>query len=564
MSLRRRLFCGGAAVLVGAAMLTPTTTATADTALPEPVTAGGLPTPQTDGIVFDVEIVGDTVYAGGRFDHARPAGAAPGEHEVPRRNLMAFDLHTGELLDWGPTAFGSEFSSGDPGLSSWCRDTGNDRWICDSVFRIETDPAGEHVYVAGDFDRMDGTWRSRIAAFDAGSGELTSFDPPPTNRRVRALSVGEDAVYFGGGFTSVGGTSRTRLAAVDHEGNLLDWAPAANREVWAVLARPDLDRVLIGGGFDEVNGSTKRSMAAVDATSGDSVAWQAQPPAGTPIVTDIVSDGSDTAWISALDFRHGGGEQRFEGRMSVDISSGTEHWWDGCLGDSMRMAVTDEVLYSVTHAHDCWAVEAIPERGADFRHFRMLAQTKDAVRTAPRDHTLVSAGDPIPEILPWFPNTNAGKSDTLINNGTWAIDATEDYVVVGGDFTAVNTHSRDSHRQQSLTRFAARGVDGARNNGPQWPFRAPELDSVDGGVKLTWPAIWNAQNGEMHYEVMRAGTPEPIHVTDPVPSRPWYGPEPWEREVMSYVDTGASSGTYWIRAIDADGERVGSSSATIG
>jgi hypothetical protein len=250
--------------------------------------------------------------------------------------------------------------------------------------------------------------------------------------------------------------------------------------------------------------------------------------------------------------------------MAVDIVSGADHWWDGCWGDTMRMAVTDEVLYSVTHAHDCWAVEAIPERGADFRFFRMMAQTKDAVREAPRDYTHVRAGDPIPEVLPWFPNTNAGPPGTIINNGTWAIDATQDYVVVGGDFTAVNTHSRDSQAQQSLTRFAARGVEGARNNGPQWPFRAPELERVDEGVKITWSAIWNAQNDAMRYEVIRAGDAEPVHVTDPVPSRPWYGPEPWEREELSVVDSGNSAGTYYIRAVDPDGERVGSTSASIG
>ena len=41
------------------------------------VTADALPTVQIDGVVWDQEIVGNTVYVVGDFDNARPAGSAP-------------------------------------------------------------------------------------------------------------------------------------------------------------------------------------------------------------------------------------------------------------------------------------------------------------------------------------------------------------------------------------------------------------------------------------------------------------------------------------------------------
>ena len=61
------------------------------------VTADALPTAQIDGVVWDQAIVGNTVYAGGQFTSARPAGARPGTNESPRSNLLAYNIRTGAL-----------------------------------------------------------------------------------------------------------------------------------------------------------------------------------------------------------------------------------------------------------------------------------------------------------------------------------------------------------------------------------------------------------------------------------------------------------------------------------
>ncbi len=62
------------------------------------VTADRLPTVQIDGVVWSQAVVGNTVYAGGRFNNARPAGAAPGTNLTPRGNLLAYDITTGNLV----------------------------------------------------------------------------------------------------------------------------------------------------------------------------------------------------------------------------------------------------------------------------------------------------------------------------------------------------------------------------------------------------------------------------------------------------------------------------------
>ena len=48
------------------------------------MTADALPTVQINGVVWNQEIVGNTVYVGGDFTTARPAGAAAGTNEVAR------------------------------------------------------------------------------------------------------------------------------------------------------------------------------------------------------------------------------------------------------------------------------------------------------------------------------------------------------------------------------------------------------------------------------------------------------------------------------------------------
>lgn len=518
---------------------------------PPTVTAGALPAPQTNGIVFSLAIVGNTAYAGGRFSKARPAGVAPGgSGEVTRNNLLAFDVRTGKLLSWAPKVTGTTFtSSTSPG--AYCRKVGTDRYVCDSVFRIKPSPGKTKLFVGGDFDRINGLTRSRVARFDVASGGLDSAFRPNVGGRVRAISITKDTVYLGGGFKSVNGTARTRLAAVDWNGALKAWKPSTSGEVFALAASPGHNRVVVGGGFSTINGVSKRALAAVSGNAGATVPWQATMPSGKETVTDILIGDSGTVYVGAYCFGECG-RPRFEGRAAFDITNGAAKWWDGCLGDTQAIALRGTLLYSASHTHDCWASNAIPEKGAAFTYFRLIAESTAATGKAARDYNHVRTGEPIPTIYPWFPNTNSGPSDSVWKNGPWAIAANSEYVVAGGEFTTVNGKA-----QQSLTRFAARGVTGAQNYGPQVPFPAPRLSKdAAGKVVIRWKTTWDAQNSALTYRVMRAGKSEPVYTITRT-SRPWSLPE------LSFVDTTASSGTYWIRATDVDGATRSSPQASI-
>ena len=59
---------------------------------------------QTNGRVETIVIQGTTAYIGGKFTAVRPAGAAPGAHEVVRNHAAAINLTTGAMLPWNPNA----------------------------------------------------------------------------------------------------------------------------------------------------------------------------------------------------------------------------------------------------------------------------------------------------------------------------------------------------------------------------------------------------------------------------------------------------------------------------
>ncbi|MET1016206.1 MAG: cell surface protein, partial [Leifsonia flava] len=156
-ALTRTISLTGAAALVISLLLVAQPSA-ADTSppvagTPATVSTDVLPSVQIDGVVWDQEIAGNTVFAGGDFQTARPAGAAPGVNTVARPHLLSYNLQTGVMnASWSPNP--------------------NAR-----VRNMALSPDGTRLYVVGSFTSIAGTSRYRIAAFDTATGALTSFKP---------------------------------------------------------------------------------------------------------------------------------------------------------------------------------------------------------------------------------------------------------------------------------------------------------------------------------------------------------------------------------------------------
>lgn len=503
-------------------------TAPGNSALATTVSSDPLPTVQIDGVVWAQVIVGNTVYVGGNFTTARPAGAPPGTATVARSNLLAYDLTTGKLIE----AF--------------------DHALNGQVRSFAVAPDQKTLYVGGQFTTVNGVNRYRIAAFDVASGALKSFFLSP-NASVYGLAVTDTTLYLAGIFNVVNGVTRSGAAAVAvATGAVQPFAVApAGGAIRQVVVSPDKSKVALGGGFTSLNGSSNPGygLALVNASSG----------ATLPMPTNtIVRNGTDRAavysLIAAPEGFYGSGYTsdltvgNFEGAFRSDWS-GNLQWLEDCHGDTYSVALSGDALYVAGHPHSCGSAGAFPEP-VPRTSKRALAFTRKATGVLGTDpHGYYNfAGQPAPTQLNWYPDLNAGTF-TGQSQGPWSVAANDSYVVYGGEFTAVN-----GKPQQGLVRFAksalAPNTDGPRLGGSALGLRVRAYGTA---LRLSWPANWDRDNERLTYRLYRDNAV--IHETSADSTF-------YRRPVLSFVDRDRAAGrtySYKVRTSDPFGNVTWSS-----
>ena len=517
----------GAGAGVGAGVATADT-APPDPAIPVTVSADALPTVQVDGVVWTQAVVGNRVYAGGRFSTARPAGAAAGTSTTARGNLLAYDITTGNLV----TSFA-------PNLNG-------------QVLSVVASPDGSRIYVGGEFTSANGSSRYRLAAYNTADGSLVSTFRPNLDFRVRALAVTDSTVYVGGAFSTANGNPRSRLAAFrTSDGGLLPWAPAADAEVFSMVLTPDRSKVVVGGQFANVSGTAAYGMSALDPTSGAVLPWAANTVvrnAGpNSAVNSLTADGG-LVFGTGYKFGTGG---NFEGTFAADPANGAIVWLEDCHGDTYSAASAGGVVYTAGHAHFCGNIGGFPETDPKSFHralaFSRAATQKVLKNTEPGYSNF--AGRPAPSLLTWFPEIDAGTF-TGQNQGTWSVAGNSDYVVMGGEFPRVNRLG-----QQGLVRFAvsriAPDAQGPRLSGSNL---VPTLVSQRAGTaRVSWTANWDRDNEALTYRVIRDGnTAAPVFTTT---ARSTF----WNRPALGFEDTGLTPGkvhSYRLQVTDPHGNTV--------
>ena len=313
------------------------------------VTADALPTVQIDGVVWSEAVVGNTVYAGGSFANARPAGAAPGTSLTPRNDLLSFNLTTGNLN----TSFA-------PSLNAQAE-------------VVTASPDGSRIYVGGSFTTADGQQQDRIAAYSTSTGQLISSFAPNLDATVNAITATNTTVYVGGNFSTANGVARSHLAAFSAaDGSLLGWAPTADDSVKTMALTPDGSRVIVGGVFLNINGSPAAGLGALDATSGTLLPWAA---------TNLIKEGGSASGISGLytdgtamygtTWAFGSPISTLSGMFSADPDSGNLNWIEDCWGDEYGVFAVNGAAYQVGHSHDCSTVNGFPDTNPGTYHRSM-------------------------------------------------------------------------------------------------------------------------------------------------------------------------------------------------
>ncbi len=536
------------------------------TAAPAPVeqpgaqamTADRLPTVQIDGVVWSQAVVGNTVYAGGRFGNARPAGAAAGTNLTPRGNLLAYDITTGNLI----TSFA-------PSLNG-------------QVLGVAASPDGTRVYVVGDFTTANGQARRRVAAYSTATGALIStFNPSGPNSQARSVVATNDTVYVGGGFLGLAnGTLRNNLVAYRaSDGAVLPWNPSAtgtaadaSAAVWALTISADGASVFAGGQFQNVGGQPAYGLAKV--------AGSGTGPLDTTWRPSVRNAGKD-AGISSLRVQNGfvygtswhfGPGGNLEGTFKAPTDGASDStdvaWVTDCHGDVYSSFVSTGIVYTAGHAHYCGNMGGgFPQYSAwKFQHAQAWSDTQTGdilndVHGYPNWHlgTPPAGVEPAPAMVNWLPDMAIGSFTGQYQAG-WTVAGTSngDYLAYGGEFPRVNGVA-----QQGLARFAKRSLAGTpKAEGPRFdatPFVPTLIPASTTAVRVSWPAGYDRDDRTLTYRAYRTGVATPRHQVDA--NSQW-----WNLPQLGFTDTGLTPGTtytYRIVANDPAGNTVNGSSVSV-
>ncbi|MFZ1286059.1 MAG: PKD domain-containing protein [Candidatus Phosphoribacter sp.] len=492
--------------------------------LPTPVSAKALPTWQINGVAWSQAIVGNTVYVSGSFTKARPPGVpVGGAGEVDALNVFAYDLTTGNRV----ASFNHSLNA--QGLV------------------VRAAPDGSRVYVGGDFTAVDGQARGHVAAFSTADHSLLPWDPN-IQGQVRGLGITGDTVYVGGNFGSANGQVRGSLAAFNVANrNLKPWAPTATGPggyVWTMTMSPDSSRVIVGGSFDTLSGVAAYGMGALLATTGDVMPWAAnQRIRAAGLYGAITSLKADGEQVYGSGYAFGSGAT-FEGTFAADPNTGAINWVNDCLGDTYDTFTMGQVVYAVSHAHNCSAINGFPDTSPRARWQKATASPSFATGTI----TVKDAygwdyrGLPYAGSVHWYPDLKFG-SVTSAGQAAWSVTGSGDYVTLAGEFPLVNGVA-----QQGLVRFATRGVQGSQKPEFSAAMTPTATSTESGSVRVTWQSTWDRDDAALTYDVYRDNGGSIATLTQESVF--------WNLPAMGFIDSGRTPGAshiYKIRAKDSDG-----------
>ena len=486
MKLPRRLLSGLLAVAlvpIGAVTLVPASPATADPApagaagTPSTVSADALPTAQINGIVWDQVVVGDIVYVVGKFSSARPAGSPAGQNESPRGNAMAYNINTGEIVDWAPTTNGT-------------------------INTIAASADGQTLYLGGEFTTLNNQTAWRVGAVRASDGQRSPL-AASANGSVKALSVSPDGqtLYIGGAFTQINSSARQRVAALNlGSQQLTNFAPKIdNYYVRSIVEAVDGSAVAIGGAFESVEGSDNpgHGIAVFEKDGSLRKNNVSSVVRGAGAEASVMSVKADEQGLYAASYSRLG---TFEGVMRLNWTTGDIDYMADCHGDSYDVLPAGDVVYAASHSHDCSNIGGFPD--VSYHYHNAVAYTNAATGTVKENSAAgykSYAGQNATTNLNFYPDFTPGKISGAIQ-ATWTVEGNDKYVVYGGEFLAVNGTA-----QQGLVRFARRDI-APNKQGPMdkgGAFKVTGSSPRAGVVSLSFKANWDRDDKALTYNVYR-------------------------------------------------------------
>ena len=159
------------------------------------------------------------------------------------------------------------------GACGWCGNPGAldpsfvpGSWINGTVTGVAVQPDGQ-ILICGDFTTVHGAVRNHIARLNVDGSVDNTFNPGTgaDSSVSRLVLLGDGKVFIAGDFTRINGIKRNRIARLNADGSLdQSFNPTGpNGYVFCVAEQLD-GKILIGGSFGYVNGTNRPSMARLN------------------------------------------------------------------------------------------------------------------------------------------------------------------------------------------------------------------------------------------------------------------------------------------------------------
>ncbi len=462
--------------------------------------------PQLDVPVLAITTIGDRVYIGGKFSQVR--NTANGQL-VNRPYLAAFDRRTGA---WIP--------SFDPQLDG-------------TVWDLES--AGGRLIVAGQFTSIDGVaGTSALAAVDPITGDVdptwrASMTVGGTTARpmARALDVQGEWIYVGGNFTSIAGSTVTRsvgrLARVSVTTGNADarFRPNVGGVPYDVDAADD-GRAYVVGNITSMNGEPRQGMAIVDAVTGVLI-----PGMGVTQFTASTKQYQQAVVAVGPEVWQGGSEHNTHAYSAADYSLLKRYVTADQGGDTQVLTEEAGTVYQGSHGNAYIYHDATTWPGVSGYTRTDIYNWIGAFDVSTRAYDAA-----------FVPGIRSAYSE-----GAWEFHTDVDGCLwFGGDFNGGPFIGGTRQYLEGFSKFCPED-----STVPSVPRNPTASGVTGGGVQVRWASSTDNSAGFTGYEVLR---------NDRVVSGLVYG--------SSFIDpTGQAGDRYFVRAIDAAGNRSASTAVFV-
>ena len=215
-----------------------------------------------------------------------------------------------------------------------------------TVRSLQQSSDGSGIFIGGLFTTIASSARRGIAEVNTLTGTLVPGFNPNVNGDVYALERIGSKVFLAGGFTTLNGQACLRVAAVDETTGAAatGWNGSASGTVKSLLASSDGSRLFIGGEFRTLSGQSRDFIGALDTADGSAHSWRPPSPC-----TDLQNPcyGLDLAQDSHKLYAAVGGPG---GRVvAYDLTSGTLYWTANGDGNVQAVAIDGDTVYAGGH-----------------------------------------------------------------------------------------------------------------------------------------------------------------------------------------------------------------------